>query len=155
LGYSLPTSLWGPLRLGLRNLGFVEGQSIAFEERSSQGRDERFPDLASGLVRLKVNVIVTWGTPATLAAKQATKTIPIVMASAGDPVRSGLVTSLAHPGGNVTGLTVLGPGLAIDSSGRHSENSAMSRVGISATSIHSAHGNADLGGRVWKLKRFA
>jgi putative tryptophan/tyrosine transport system substrate-binding protein len=105
-------NLWGPLRLGLRDLGFVEGQSIAFEERSSQGRDERFPDLASGLVRLKVNVIVTWGTPATLAAKQATKTIPIVMASAGDPVRSGLVTSLAHPGGNVTGLTVLGPGLA-------------------------------------------
>ena len=78
----------------------------------AQGRNERLSDLASGLVRLNVNIIVTWGTPATLAAKQATKTIPIVIAGAGDPVRSGLVSSLAHPGGNVTGLTVLGPGLA-------------------------------------------
>ena len=103
---------WEPLRLGLRDLGYVEGKSIALEERSSQGRNERFSDLASELVRLNVNIIVTWGTPATLAAKQATTTIPIVMASAGDPVSSGLVSSLAHPGGNVTGLTVLGPGLA-------------------------------------------
>jgi putative ABC transport system substrate-binding protein len=103
---------WEPLRLGLRDLGYVEGKSIAFEERSSQGRNELFSDLASGLVRLKVNIIVTWGTPATLAAKQATTTIPIVIAGAGDPVSSGLVSSLAHPGGNVTGLTVLGPGLA-------------------------------------------
>src|SRR2546425_1594123 len=103
---------WEPLRVGLRDLGYVEGKSIAFEERSSQGRNERFSGLASELVRLNVNIIVTWGTPATLAVKQATKTIPIVMASAGDPVRSGLVSSLGHPGGNVTGLTVLGPGLA-------------------------------------------
>jgi putative ABC transport system substrate-binding protein len=103
---------WEPLRLGLRDLGYVEGKSIALEERSSQGRNERLSDLASGLVRLKVNIIVTWGTPETLAAKQATTTIPIVIAGAGDPVRSGLVSSLAHPGGNVTGLTVLGPGLA-------------------------------------------
>ena len=103
---------WEPLRIGLRDLGYVEGKSIALEERSSQGRNERLSDLASGLVRLNVNIIVTWGTPATLAAKQATKTIPIVIAGAGDPVRSGLVSSLAHPGGNVTGLTVLGPGLA-------------------------------------------
>src|SRR5713226_182314 len=103
---------WEPLRLGLRDLGYVEGKNIALEERSSQGRNERFSGLASELVRLNVNIIVTWGTPATLAAKQATTTIPIVMASAGDPVRSGLVSSLAHPGGNVTGLTVLGPGLA-------------------------------------------
>src|SRR2546428_1583770 len=103
---------WEPLRIGLRDLGYVEGKSIALEERSSQGRNERLSDLASGLVRVNVNIIVAWGTPATLAAKQATTTIPIVMASAGDPVRSGLVSSLAHPGGNVTGLTVLGPGLA-------------------------------------------
>ena len=68
--------------------------------------------MASELVRLNVNVIVTWGTPATLAAKNATTTVPIVMASAGDPVSSGLIASLAHPGGNVTGLTVLGAGLA-------------------------------------------
>ena len=90
----------------------MEGKSIAFEERSSEARNERLADLASELVRLKVNIIVTRGTPETLAAKQAMTTIPIVIAGAGDPVRSGLVSSLAHPGGNVTGLTVLGPGLA-------------------------------------------
>jgi len=90
----------------------VEGKSIALEERNSEGRNERLSDLASELVRLNVNIIVTWGTPPTLAAKQATTTIPIVIAGVGDPVRSGLVSSLAHPGGNVTGVTVLGPGLA-------------------------------------------
>jgi ABC-type uncharacterized transport system substrate-binding protein len=112
IGLLADATSWEPLRLGLRDLGYVEGKSIALEERSSQGRNEQFSNLASELVRLNVNIIVTWGTPATLAAKQATTTIPIVMASAGDPVRSGLVSSLAHPGGNVTGLTVLGPGLA-------------------------------------------
>ena len=113
IGLLAPDSTsWEPLRLGLRDLGYVEGKSIAVEERSSQGRNDRFSELASGLVRLKVHIIVTWGTPATLAAKQATTTIPIVIAGAGDPVSSGLVSSLAHPGGNVTGLTVLGPGLA-------------------------------------------
>src|SRR6266481_6362026 len=112
IGLLADATSWEPLRLGLRDLGYVEGKSITLEERSSQGQNERFADLASDLVRLNVNIIVTWGTPATLAAKQATTTIPIVMASAGDPVRSGLVSSLAHPGGNVTGLTVLGPCLA-------------------------------------------
>src|SRR5713101_4277497 len=112
IGLLADATSWEPLRLGLRDLGYVEGKSVALEERSSQGRNARFSDLASELVRLNVNIIVTWGTPATLAAKQATTTIPIVMASAGDPVRSGLVSSLAHPGGNVTGLTVLGPDLA-------------------------------------------
>ncbi len=112
IGLLADATPWEFLRLELHDLGYVEGKSIALEERSSQGRDERFPDLASDLVRLNANIIVTWGTPATLAAKRATATIPIVMASAGDPVRSGLVSSLAHPGGNVTGLTVLGPGLA-------------------------------------------
>ncbi len=112
IGLLADSTSWEPLRLGLRDLGYVEGKSFALEERSSQGRNERFSALASELVRLNVNIIVTWGTPATLAAKQATPTIPIVMASAGDPVRSGLVSSLAHPGGNVTGLTVLGPDLA-------------------------------------------
>jgi len=82
------------------------------EERSSRGRNERFPDLVSELLRLDVNVIIAWGTPATLAAKRATQTTPIVMAHVGDPVRSGLVQSLAHPGGNVTGVTALGPGVA-------------------------------------------
>jgi putative ABC transport system substrate-binding protein len=96
---------WAPLRLGLRDLGYVEGRSIAFEERSSQGRNDRFPGLASDLVRANVNIIVTWGTPAALAAKKATTAIPIVMASAGDPARNGAIASLARPGGNVTGLT--------------------------------------------------
>ena len=112
IGLLADATSWEPLRLGLRDLGYVEGKSITLEERSSQGQNERFADLASDLVRLNANIIVTWGTPATLAAKQATTTIPIVMASAGDPVRSGLVSSLARPGGNVTGLTVLGPDLA-------------------------------------------
>jgi putative tryptophan/tyrosine transport system substrate-binding protein len=112
IGLLADATSWEPLRLGLRDLGYVEGKSITLEERSSQGRHEGFRELALELVRLNVSVIVTSGTPATLAAKQATTTIPIVMASAGDPVRSGLVSSLAHPGGNVTGLTILGPGLA-------------------------------------------
>jgi len=111
IGLLADAESWEPLRHGLRDLGYVEGKSVALEARSSQGRNERFSDLATELVRLNVNIIVTWGTPATRAARQATTTIPIVMASAGDPVRSGLVASLAHPGGNVTGLTALGPGL--------------------------------------------
>ena len=103
---------WEPFRLGLRDLGLVEGKNIVLDERSSQGKNERFADLALELVRINVKIIVTWGTPATLAAKQATTVIPIVMASVGDPVRSGLVSSLAHPGGNVTGVMQLGPGVA-------------------------------------------
>ena len=92
-------------RQGLRELGYKEGQNLEIAYRSSDGRDERFPSLASELVRLKVNLIVTRGTPAALAAKNATGTIPVVMAASGDPVASGIVTSLARPGGNVTGLT--------------------------------------------------
>jgi putative ABC transport system substrate-binding protein len=92
---------------GLRDLGYVEGRNLIIEYRSADGRSERFADLAAELVGLKVNLIVTRGTPASLAAKNATLTIPIVMANAGDPVDSGLVTSLARPGGNVTGLSSL------------------------------------------------
>ena len=94
-------------REGLRDLGYVEGQNITVEYRYGEGVDERFPNLADELVQLKVNVIVTNGTPATQAAKNATKTIPIVMISVTDPVGTGLVASLAHPGGNVTGLSNL------------------------------------------------
>lgn len=101
-----------PLRQGLRDLGYVEGKNIVFEERGSAGRNERWPDLVAELVRLKVDVIVTRNTPATLAAKRATTSIPIVMAGAGDPLSTGLVSSLAHPRGNVTGVTFLGAGLA-------------------------------------------
>jgi putative ABC transport system substrate-binding protein len=100
------------LREGLRDLGYVEGKTIVFEDRRSEGRGERWPDLAAELVRLKVAVIVIAGTPAALAAKRATTTIPIVMAVSGDPVSTGLVSTLAQPGGNVTGLMQLGPGLA-------------------------------------------
>jgi putative tryptophan/tyrosine transport system substrate-binding protein len=92
-------------RRGLRELGYIEGQNLTIEYRSADGRDDRFPELAIELVRLKVNVIVTRGTPAALAAKNATGTIPIIMASSGDPVGTSIVTSLAHPGGNVTGLS--------------------------------------------------
>jgi putative ABC transport system substrate-binding protein len=89
---------------GMRALGYVEGQNLVMEYRAAEGQYERLPDLAAGLVRLKVDVIVTGSTPGALAAKQATTTIPIVMMAVGDPVGSGLVASLARPGGNVTGL---------------------------------------------------
>jgi ABC-type uncharacterized transport system substrate-binding protein len=83
-------------RRGLRDLGYVEGKSFVIEYRSADGRDERFPDLAAELVRLKVDLIVTRGTPAALAAKNATRTIPVVMAGIGDPVGQGVVASLAR-----------------------------------------------------------
>ncbi|HEV8613858.1 MAG TPA: ABC transporter substrate-binding protein [Methylomirabilota bacterium] len=103
---------WEPLRQGLRELGYVDGKNILFEDRRAGGRIERWPDLAAELVRLRVQVIVTSGTPAALAAKRVTTTIPIVMAVTGDPESTGLVASLAQPGGNVTGLMQLGAGLA-------------------------------------------
>jgi putative ABC transport system substrate-binding protein len=92
-------------RQGLRELGYVEGRNYIIEYRSADGRSERFPDLATELVRLKVDVIVTRGTPAVFAAKNATGVIPVVMAASSDPVLSGVVASLARPGGNVTGLS--------------------------------------------------
>ena len=93
---------------GLRDLGYVEGRNLMIEYRDAEGKPERYPVLAAELVALKVDVIVTaGGTPAALAAKEATRTIPIVFNAAGDPVSSGLVTSLARPGGNVTGLSNL------------------------------------------------
>ncbi len=92
-------------RQGLRELGYVEGQNVVIEYRSADGRQERFPDLATELVRLKVDLIVTTGTPAALAAKNAAGTIPVVIAGVGDPVGSDIVGSLARPGGNVTGLS--------------------------------------------------
>jgi putative ABC transport system substrate-binding protein len=90
---------------GLRELGWVEGKNVGIEYRYAEGRSERLPDLAADLVRLKTDIIVAAITPEALAAKNATKTIPIVVASMGDPVELGLVESLAHPGGNITGLT--------------------------------------------------
>ena len=93
------------LRQGLRQHGYVEGQNLVIEYRSADGRAERFPDLAAELVRLNVDLIVTRGTPAIFAAKNATKTIPVVMAANGDPLGAGVVAGLARPDGNVTGLS--------------------------------------------------
>ena len=92
---------------GLRDLGYVEGKNIVIEPRYAEGKLDRLSDLAAELVSLKLDVIVTQGTPAAQAAKKATSTIPIVMATGGDAVGSGLVASLAHPGGNITGLSTL------------------------------------------------
>ena len=89
----------------LRELGWIEGRTVTIEYRWAEGRTERIAEIAAEFVRLKVDVIVTYGTPGTGAAKQATSVIPIVFASAGDPVGTGLVASLARPGGNVTGLS--------------------------------------------------
>ena len=99
----------GAFRGGLRELGHVEGQHFVVEYRSADGRAARVPDLARELVRLDVDVILTRGTPAALSAKQATRTIPIVMASSGDPVAEGIVANLARPEGNVTGFHVMAP----------------------------------------------
>ena len=99
-------------RQGLRDLGYIEGQNIRIESRWAAGHRERLAELAADLVRLEVAVIVTESTPAALAAKQATQTIPIVTAAIGDPVAVGLVASLARPGGNVTGLTFQAPELS-------------------------------------------
>lgn len=90
----------------LRNLGYVGGKNLVIESRWAEGMSDRLPELAAELVRIKVDIIVTFQTPAAQAAKQATDTIPIVMAPAGDPVGTGLVASLARPGGNITGFSV-------------------------------------------------
>jgi putative ABC transport system substrate-binding protein len=114
LGNSTPaleTNLVGPFREGLRELGYVEGRNILIEYRWAEGRYERFPALIGELIALKVDVIVTAGTPAALAVKRATATIPLVMVAVGDPVGTGLVASLALPGGNTTGLTSIAPDL--------------------------------------------
>jgi len=97
---------------GLRELGWIEGENIVIERRYAENRSGRLPELAAELVRLDVHVIVAIGTLAPLAAKQATSTIPIVMTATGDPVGAGLVASLAQPGGNVTGLSLMAPDLA-------------------------------------------
>lgn len=91
---------------GLRDLGYVEGRDFVMEYRWADGNSERLPDLAAELTRARVDIIVTRGTAATVAAKQTTRTVPIVFGSAGAPVEKGIVASLARPGGNVTGLAI-------------------------------------------------
>src|SRR5713226_4321722 len=98
-------------RQGLRDLGYVEGRNVVIEYRDAEGKYDRLPALAAELVALKVDVILAGGTPQALAAKQATRTLPIVFAGVSDPVTSGLVTSLARPGGNLTGLSNVTPEL--------------------------------------------
>jgi len=97
------------LRQGLRELGYAEGHNLVIDCRAAPGQAERIPDHAAELVRLNVDLIVAEGTVSALAAKQATRTIPVVMVNVGDPVASGLVSSLGRPGGNVTGSTMLAP----------------------------------------------
>src|SRR5947209_8883647 len=125
IGSTDPEQFWRDFRQGLRELGYVEGQNIRFEFRSAQGQANRLPELAAELVRLKVDVIVTWFTPPTEAAKQATHEIPIVMADTGDPIGTGLVASLPRPGGNVTGIASVTAELAGKSVQTHPRHAAV------------------------------
>ena len=130
-------------RQGLRELGYVEGKNIVIEWRYAEGKLDRLPALAAELVRLKVDVIVTAGPTATRAAKEATVTIPIVMAQDNDPVGNGFVASLARPGGNITGLSTLAPEL----SGKRLELlkeivPKLSRVAVLGTSTHPGNAQA-------------
>jgi putative ABC transport system substrate-binding protein len=113
LGAAHTDSVWEPFVEGLRERGWVEGKNIAFERLYSNGRNNRLPELAAQLVQLNVDLIVTVGTTPAVAARDATAMIPIVFFAVGDPVGSGLVTSLARPGRNLTGMGGLGPALPI------------------------------------------
>jgi len=131
-------------RQGLRELGYVEEKNIVIEYRSAEGKLDRLPALAAELVRLKVDIIVTAGASATRPAKEATSTIPIVMTGDSDPVGSGIIASLARPGGNITGLSTLAPEL----SGKRLELlkeivPSLSRVAVLGTSTQP--GNAHKG----------
>jgi putative ABC transport system substrate-binding protein len=108
---TLEANLVGPFRDGLRDLGYVEGRNLLIEYRWAEGNYERFPSLIAELIALKADVIVTAGTPAAVAVKKATASIPLVMVAVGDPVGTGLVASLGRPGGNATGLTSIAPEL--------------------------------------------
>jgi ABC-type uncharacterized transport system substrate-binding protein len=108
---ALEANLVRPFRDGLRELGYVKGQNILIEYRWAEGKYERLPALIAELISQKVDVIVTAGTPATLAVKKATTSVPLVMVAVGDPVGTGIVPSLGHPGGNITGLTSISPEL--------------------------------------------
>src|SRR5689334_22309506 len=108
---TLEANLVKPFRDALHDLGYVEGKTILIEYRWAEGNYDRLPTLITELIALKVDVIVTAGTPAALAVKKATTSIPLVMVAVGDPVGTGLVASLGRPGGNATGLTSIAPEL--------------------------------------------
>jgi ABC-type uncharacterized transport system substrate-binding protein len=112
LSASADAPIFAAFRQGLRDHGWVEGQNLTIEHRFAEGKFDRLPELAAELVRLKVDVIISGSTPGALAAKDATSTIPIVMVTTGDPVGTGLISSLARPGGNLTGVTALGQELS-------------------------------------------
>lgn len=112
LGSAGSQAFWRLFQQSMRELGYEEGRSVRYEFRSDEGQAGRLPDLAAELVRLKVDVIVAWFTPAVAAAKQATRDIPIVMALAGDPIATRLVDSMSRPGGNITGIAGGGSTLA-------------------------------------------
>ncbi len=118
-------------RQGLRDLGYVEGRNVVIEYRDAEGKLERLPALAAELVALNVDVILAPGTPQALAAKQATKTLPIVFAIAADPITDGLVTSLGRPGGNATGLSFLAPELV----GKRLEQLKQAIPGVSRVAV--------------------
>jgi putative tryptophan/tyrosine transport system substrate-binding protein len=129
--------IWEAARQGLRDLGYVEGQNIALEVRWAEGRYERLPALIAELVRLNVDVLVVGTTPGALAAKRATRTIPVVMYAVGDPVGSGLVASLARPGGNLTGLSLFNK----EVSGKRLELLKETLPGISRVAVLTNPGN--------------
>jgi putative tryptophan/tyrosine transport system substrate-binding protein len=143
LGYSAPPlerHLVEVFQEGLRNIGYVDGRSVAIEYRSAEGALERLPVLANELLGLNVDIIVTLATPGALAAKQATNTVPIVVAAMADPARDGLVASLSRPGGNVTGATFLGPELILKRLGLLKEVvPAASRVAVLWRCLQRAH----------------
>src|SRR6185312_16927522 len=107
----LEANLIGPFREGLRERGYEEGRNVEIVFRWAEGKYERFPDLIAELIAANVDIIVTAGTPAALAVKKATSTVPVVLAAIGDPVGSGIVPNLARPGGNITGLSAIAPDL--------------------------------------------
>src|SRR5215475_1675309 len=111
-GFPGPSADIQAFQQGLRDLGYIDGENLIIEHRYAEGKPDRYPDLVSDLVRIKVDVIVANGTGPTTAAKKATSTIPIVMTSSTDPERTGLIASLAQPGGNVTGVTEISGELA-------------------------------------------
>lgn len=146
--------LWEAFRQGMRELGYVEGRTVVFEALGTDGRSERLPALATDLVRLKVDVIVTSGSPAAQAARQATATIPIVMAS-GNPLELGLVASLARPGGNLTGTQTL----SLELSAKRLEMAREVVPGASRLAILGTRGMPSVsplsGRRRWRPRRLA
>ena len=134
-----PLPHYDALRRGLRDLGYVDGQTIVLETRWDEGKSDRYPSLVADLIGLKVDLIVAGTTPSALAAKRATQTIPVVMAAIADPVAAGLVASLARPGGNITGMSLV----AAELSAKRIEILKQSILGLSRVAVVWNPGNAN------------